>query len=132
MIPIRCALIVIAGALIFVSCKKNYTQPGTALSGTWIKGAGAGDTLQFIRKDNKDILRYNASFSAPVQAYKEVEYRYEDGKLGVKLYSPTIDDFYPIDSFNWKHMGSEFEIRGIELFNFLASTQVYFTYRKIE
>src|SRR5688572_7260035 len=120
--------IVIAFALIFVGCKKEYTQ--FDLSGTWVKGRNAGDTLQFLRKNSKDILRYNMSFNAAMPAFKEVEYKYEGGKLSVKLYSPILDDFYPINSFAWKHAGNEFEIRGIELFSILASTEVYFTYRK--
>ena len=121
-------IIVIAFAFIFVSCKKEYTQ--SDLSGTWVKGSNAGDTLQFLRKNNKDILCYNISFNATMPAFKEAEYKYEGGKLSVKLYSPTLQDFYPINSFTWKHAGSEFEIRGIELFSILASTDVYFTYRK--
>jgi hypothetical protein len=131
MIRISPAFTLIAFTLIFVSCKKDYTQPETVLSGTWIKGTNAGDTLQFMRKNNKNILRYNMSFNTTLAAFTEVEYTYQDGKLGIKLYSPTLQDFYPINSFTWRQVGSEFEIHGIELFPILSSTQVYFTYRKI-
>jgi hypothetical protein len=124
-------IIVISFASILISCKKEHIQSENVLFGTWVKGTNAGDTLQFMRINNKNILRYNISFNAAMPAFKEVEYKYQDGKLGIKLYYPTVQDFYPINSFTWKQVRSEFEIQGIELFSILSSTQVYFTYRKI-
>ena len=106
-------IIVIAFALIFVSCRKEYT--GSGLSGTWVKGSNAGDTLQFLRKNNKNILRHNISFNAAMPAFKEVEYKYEGEKLSVNSTLPQQRIIYPSNSFTWKHAGSEFEILGIEL-----------------
>ena len=124
-------IIGIAFVLILISCKKEHPQSENVLSGTWVKGANAGDTLRFMRKNNTNILRYNISFNAARPSFKEVEYRYQDGKLDVNLYAPTIQHFYPINSFTWKQVGSEFEIQGIELFSILSSTEVRYTYRKI-
>jgi len=122
--------IVISLAAILISCKKEAASE-TILSGTWIKGPNAGDTLQFMRINNKNILRYSISFNPALPAYKEMEYKYHNGKLSVQLSAPTLRDFYPINSFTWKQVGSEFQIQGIELFPILSSTQVYYTYRKI-
>ena len=76
MIRVLLAFAVIVFALIFSGCKKSDTQSETILFGTWVKGANPGDTLQFMRKNNKNILRYNMSFSAALTAFTEVEFRY--------------------------------------------------------
>jgi hypothetical protein len=131
MIRILPALALIAFGLIFFGCKKGDKLPEAILYGTWIKGSNAGDTLQFMRKNNKNILRYNISFNAALPAFTDVEFKYRDGKLSAKLYLPAAPDFYPIDSFRWKQVGSEFEIQGIQLYPILSSTEVHFTYRKI-
>src|SRR5437868_1357615 len=116
MIQILRALIVVAVAIIFISCKKNDTNPGSALYGRWINSSDTVDTLQFMRKNNKDILRYNMSFNTVMPAYSEVEYTYKDGRLSCKLYASTSNDYYPITSFRWKRTGGEFEIQAIQLF----------------
>ena len=130
MIRISAALILAGFLLLFAGCKK-HSQSETILMGTWIKGTNAGDTLQFIRKNNKNILRYNPSFNPSLPGISEKEYIYLNGKLSIKLFSPFSEDFYPIDSFTWKRVGVEFEIQGIQLFSILSSTQVHFIYRKI-
>jgi hypothetical protein len=121
--------------IVFVSiiagCKKDSAQSGADLYGTWIKGNQAGDTLQFLQKNGKDILRRNESFNQGIPAYTEKEYRFRNGKLAVKLFSPFSDDFYPMDSFRWTSAGREFSIQGIQLYMYMASTNIYFTYRKI-
>ena len=124
-----CLFIVIA--FIFAGCTKDHTGTESVLYGTWVKGPAFGDTLQFIRKDNHDIVKYNMSFNSGIPANTEKEYRYRNGILSIKLYSPYIEDFYPISSFEWTRQGREFKIQGIQLFSFMSSTQTYFTYRKI-
>lgn len=114
-----------------MSCKKDNNPSENLLTGIWVKGANAGDTLQFMKKDGKSILRYNRSGNAAFPSYAESEYRYTNGKLDIKTFSPTIQEFYPITSFTWKRTGREFEILGIELFAFLSSTQVRYMYRKL-
>lgn len=118
-------------AFLFAGCSKDYTGPESVLYGTWVKGPDFGDTLQFMRKDNRDIVQYSMSFNSGIPAHTEKEYRYRNRILSIKLYSPYIEDFYPISSFAWTQQGREFKIQGIQLFSFMASTQTYFTYRKI-
>ncbi|MEP7372206.1 MAG: hypothetical protein ABI675_02385 [Chitinophagaceae bacterium] len=125
------AFIAVGFAFIFIGCKKENTSSAPALYGTWIKGNQYGDTLQFMRKNNQDILRTNNSFNPLMQAYREQEYRFRQGKLEVKLFSPTSQEFYPVDSFTWTQAGSEFKIQGAQLFFFMSSINTYYTYRKI-
>lgn len=128
---IRMVLALIVSVSLFASCKKEGTHSESDLYGTWIKGNQAGDTLQFLKRNGKNILRQNDSFNAAMPAYTEKEYRFSNGKLGVKLFSPFSEDFYPIDSFQWTRAGKEFTVQGIQLYMFMASTNVYFTYRKL-
>jgi len=123
---------VITIALLSTGCKKNKVQDEAALYGTWVKGPNAGDTLWFMKKNNQYILRQNESFNAAMPVYTEKEYRFRDGKLGIKLYSPSSQEYYPISSFTWTQPGSEFSLQGIQLFLFMSSTLTYFTYRKID
>jgi hypothetical protein len=118
-------------AFIFAGCTKDNAGSESVLYGTWGKGPAFGDTLQFMRKNNHDIVRYSMSFNAGMPVYTEHDYTYRNGILSIKLYSPSIQDFYPISSFEWTQQGREFKIQGIQLFSFMASTQTYFTYRKI-
>lgn len=129
-IPVAICIVMIA-VLPFVSCKKNASGDEAILNGTWIKGSQPGDTLQFLRRNNKNILRYNISFNSAVAAYTETEYSYRDGKLSLRPFSPVVQDFYPVSSFAWRQLGNQFQVQGIELFSFLASSSLYFIYRKI-
>jgi hypothetical protein len=124
--------IAFAFGVVFMGCKKeNNSSSASDLYGTWVKGAQYGDTLQFLRKNNQNILRINNSFNPLTPAYTEQEYRFRQGKLEVKVFSPASQEFYPISSFTWTQPGSEFNIQGIQLFYFMSSTNTYFTYRKI-
>jgi hypothetical protein len=125
------ALTVIVFVFIFAGCSKEDTQSEPALYGTWIKGSQAGDTLRFMRKNNMNIMLQNESFNAGMPVYTEKEYRFRNGKLSIKLYSPVSQDYYPIDSFTWTQAGSEFTIQGIQLFMFMSSTMTWFTYLKL-
>jgi hypothetical protein len=118
--------------LISSGCRKDRAiKNDSALYGIWVKGTTVGDTLEFFHRNGRNILRYDLSFNAALPAKKETEYIFRDGKLGIQLYSAS-GNFNTIESFKWKQSGEEFEIQGIELFPFMSSTLVYFTYRKIQ
>jgi hypothetical protein len=116
---------------ILAACDKDGAPSEAALYGTWVKGNQTGDTLQFLRKNGKDIMRQNESFNAGLPAYTEKEYQYQNGKLSLQLFAPSSNEFYPVDSFRWTSFGREFTLQGIQLFIFMSSTQTYFTYRKL-
>lgn len=78
------ALAVTIGALTISRCKKEQAIENTPLTGTWIKGINAGDTLYFTQTNGKHVLRYNASFNAAFPAVTETEYHYQDGKLSLR------------------------------------------------
>lgn len=113
------------------SCSKNKESKATELTGTWIKGSNAGDTLYFIEQNGKNILRYNASFNAGLPAFTEIEYRYVNRKLALKNFLAQPGSYYPIESFRWLQQGREFEVLGYQLFPIMSSTITVFTYRKI-
>jgi hypothetical protein len=118
-----------------ISCRKSNNSTTSVdeavLYGTWIKGTNAGDTLKFYRKNDKNIMHYNASFNTSLPAYQELEYTFTDGKLALKNYLGG-NNFFPINSFSWKQYGQEFDIQGSELYLIMSSTLVHFTYRKVQ
>lgn len=126
---LRIIVALIAFTLLVMGCDKDNAS-GNALHGTWVKGTAHGDTLQFIRKNNKDILLINMSFNPSLQANTEREYKYGNGKLDIMLY-PVPPDFYPVESFTWIQTGREFKVRGIDLFPFMSASNVFFNYKKI-
>ncbi|HET6995115.1 MAG TPA: hypothetical protein VFI06_09050 [Chitinophagaceae bacterium] len=117
--------------LLFAGCKKKYAGDESVLHGTWVKGANFGDTLWFMTRNNKQIMRHAMSFNPGMPVYEESEYRYEDGRLSVKLYAPYSQDYVPITSFQWTNMATEFSIRGIEIYSFMSASGTVFTYHKI-
>jgi hypothetical protein len=125
-------LIVLITALLLGSCRKNNTADNEAvLYGAWVNTSHPGDTLHFINKNNKNILRYNVSLNAVHPAYEESEYSYADGKLSVAVFGAgTI--LHSINSFTWKQPGQRFEVQGIQLFMIMSSSSTYFTYRKVD
>jgi len=125
-------VLLFAAGLWFSDCNKNVATNESVLYGTWIKGSNAGDTLRFFKKDDKNILAYNLSFNASLPAPTETEYIYQNGKPGIKNYLATPNNFFIIQSFEWKQTGRKFELQGSELFPFMASTMVRFTYHKIQ
>jgi hypothetical protein len=125
------AFVITALAFIFIGCNKDLTGTESDLYGIWIKGPDAGDTLRFMKKNNKNIIQINESFNAGMPMYTEKEYTLRNGKLKIKTYSPVSQNYYSIDSFSWVQAGNEFTIQGIQLFMFMSSTMTYFTYRKL-
>src|SRR5689334_4177842 len=116
---------------LFLSCKKEYTGEESALYGTWVKGSNFGDTLWFSQKNGRNVLKNGASFNAGMPLYSEKEYRLKGGQLSVQNFAPSSAAFYPIDSFTWTSVGSEFRILGYQLYPFMSSTATAFTFRKI-
>ena len=125
------ALAVTVIALTIGSCKKEQEMENTRLTGIWIRGTNVGDTLYFTVKNGKNVLRFNASFNPAVPAVTETEYSYQNNKLSLRNFMAAQNDFYIIESFNWKQEGKEFEVLGFEIFPFMSSTQTRFTYRKV-
>lgn len=123
----RLTVALIAFVFLFTHCDKDNNGDDT-LYGTWIKGTAYGDTLQFIRKNNKDIMRMNMSFNPMLLAYTDREYRYVNGKLEIVLF-PTPREFFPVESFTWIEKGREFKVQGLELFPFMSASNVFFNYK---
>ncbi len=123
-------LFFVAATLIF-SCKKNSEGNESILYGTWIKGNIAVDTLRFFKRDGKNFIEYAVSFNPAFPARTESEYTCLDGKLSIKNYLATQNNFFPIQSFTWTQKGKDFEIQGSELYAFIAATFVRFDYHKI-
>ena len=96
------------------------------LYGTWVKGNNLGDTLWFMKKNNKYIMRQPESFNPLMPLYSEKEYRFKDGKLSIKI----GQEYSPVDSFTWTQVGKEFTILNISLFMFMSSMITY-KYQKI-
>jgi hypothetical protein len=122
-------IISILGFLSF-ACKKNGGSDEAALYGTWVKGPDTGDTLWFMQKSGKFIVRVPESFNPSMPKYSEKEYRFKDGVLNIKLFMPASDEYFPMTSFTWTDPGKEFTIQNSQLFIFLSSMITY-KYKKI-
>ena len=122
---------VMAGLVLVTGCRKNNANNDeSAFYGIWTKGSNFGDTLWFMKKNGQNIMRQPMSFNHGVQVYAEKEYRVHNGQLEIKLYAPTISDYYPISSFSWVRPGKEFSLIGIDIYFFMSSTQARFNYTK--
>jgi hypothetical protein len=115
----------------FWGCHKNKSDDSNIFYGTWIKGNRTGDTLVFYQKNGKNVLSFNMSFNPLFFAPSDAEYFYKNGKLSYR-YINYPDASFNIESFKWKQVGKEFEIRGIELYSFMSASNVYFTFQKIQ
>jgi hypothetical protein len=123
-------LMIMLVMFIVLSCRKDNASV-TDLTGTWVKGTSAGDTLVFLNINGKHILRYNVSFNEAMPAYTETEYRFRNGKLELKGFMTTQNDYNTIESFTWKQEGEEFEVLGYQLYPFMSSTLTRFTFKKL-
>lgn len=125
------ALCFIAFTFFVTGCRKDGSSGDESqLYGTWVMGPNFGDTLQFMRKNNQDIMRICESFNPALPAYTEKEYRFRHGVLQVRSFSPISQEYYSIDSFTWTQPGTEFRILGNQLFLFMSS-MTSFTYHKL-
>ena len=124
-------LIVLASFFLIAGCKKDKASGDEAeLYGTWTKGTNYGDTLWFMNKNGRNILRMAETFNIAMPVYAEKEYRFRNGRLEIKLYSPTSQEYFPMSSFTWTDRRREFTITNSQLYVFLSSIITY-TYRKI-
>ena len=112
------------------ACKKDNEGDESDLYGTWVKGSNFGDTLWFMKKNGRYIIRVPESFNPLMPIYAEKEYRLSDGVLSIKSFAPVSQEYFPITSFNWTDPRKEFTIQNSQLFLFMSSIITY-KYRKI-
>jgi hypothetical protein len=122
-------LSLLCGVILFSTCSKNATPSLGLFYGAW--KTSYGDTVLFARENGKNILTYKYSMNPGMPSITKSEFNYRDGKLELKSnFDPTLQ-FRPVSSFSWVQAGKEFSVQGIEWFNFLSSTAVYFTFTRI-
>ena len=123
------AALLLAIPLLFIRCSKQDASAGAEyeLYGKWVTTTNPVDTLEFLRKNDKNIMRI--AFSQAYILYSEAQYKFANGKLRLKHYS--FDDYYPVSSFKWIQKGVEFEVAAYEVLPYISSTSTIFTYRKI-
>ena len=126
----------IAGFIVLVltsltlACKKDIAGKESDLYGTWVKGSNFGDTLWFIKKNGKFIIRVPESFNPTMPTYSEKEYRLNGEELRIKSFAPSSQEYFLIESFKWTDPGIEFTVTNSQLFIFMSSIITY-KYRKI-
>ena len=128
---LRLLIFLSTGIMLLSACSKNNNSDESLLYGTWTKGTQTGDTLWFMRKDGKNIMRSNQSFNPGLAAYTEVEYSFKDGKLQ-KVLPLSSSALSGIDSFVWIEEGKKFELLGYQLYMFMSSTGTKFSFIKID
>jgi hypothetical protein len=124
------AFAIVIFSFLFIGCGKNSVPASGSefeLYGKWARRSNPGDTLEFLRKNNRNIMRKLES-SSQGPFYSETEYRFADGNLGLK-YAPG--EYTLINSFIWTQPGIEFTILGFQVFLYMSSPTTVFTYRKI-
>ena len=119
-----------AFAMLAAACSKKDDDNETVLYGVWINSKAPGDTLQFMLKNNRNILRYNQSFNPALSQYAEIEYRYKNGKLSAAVFGSAAS-LRDIDSFTWIQQNKKFDVLGYQLYLFMASSASHFTYIKV-
>ena len=123
-------VVVLVVCILSSACSKEAIRNESMLYGTWVKGSNLGDTIWFMKKNSKHIMRYASSFNSSMPMYNENEYRYNDGKLSIKRFPSQTDEYFPFTSFTWVDTGKEFSIVNSELYPFLSSI-ITFKYKKI-
>jgi len=128
----RLSMIACIACLLALACTKSKTgnNPEAALYGVWVNGNVSNDTLWFMNKGGKNILRYNNSFNAAAPAYTEVEYFFKNGELSFVLGGPS-GIVKLIDSFTWKQENKQFDILIYQLYLFISSSITHGVYNKI-
>ena len=124
------ALIILALGIFSFGCKKELKGEESDLYGTWARGTNPGDTVWFMKKSGKNIVRYATSVNSLMPMYDEKEYKYNDGQLSIKKFTPQTDDYFPVNSFAWVQAGEEFSITNSELYPFLSSI-ITFKFKKL-
>ena len=130
---VRLSIIACIACLLALACTKSKTDnnPEAALYGVWVNGNVPNDTLWFMNKGGKNILRYNNSFNTATPTYTEVEYFFKNGELSFELGGPSgISKL--IDSFTWKQENKQFDILIYQLYAFISSSTTHGLYTKIE
>jgi len=122
---------IISFALLLAACTKSKDNNNEAvLYGVWVNSKAPMDTLWFMNKGGKNILRYNNSFNIAMPAYTELEYFFKNGELSIALGGPSgITRF--IDSFAWKQENRQFDILIYQLYLFISSSTTHGVYTKI-
>ena len=124
------AILVLVLASLFFTCKKDIAGDESDLYGAWVKGSNFGDTLWFIKKNGKFIVRVPESFNPTMPTYSEKEYRLNGEELRIKSFAPSSQEYFLIESFKWTDPGKEFTVTNSQLFIFMSSIVTY-KYRKI-
>lgn len=128
--PLLTGFVFITLVFLSLACKKDIDGDESDLYGTWVKGSNLGDTLWFMRKNGKYIMRQPESFNPLRPTYSEKEYQFKDGKLKIKSFAPTSQEYFTINSFTWIRPKEEFAVTNSELFPFLSSILTY-KYQKL-
>jgi len=132
-VMVRLSIIACIAWLLALACTKSKTDdtPEAALYGVWLNGNVPNDTLWFMNKGGKNILRYNNSFNTAAPVYAEVEYFFNNDELSFMLGGPSgISKL--IDSFTWKQENKQFDILSYQLYAFISSSTTHGLYTKIE
>jgi hypothetical protein len=116
----------------FSSCKKDKHSDEQELYGTWVNRNAPGDTLVFMKKNNRNILSMSNTFNPTMTVRNEVEYTFADQKLVVNTSIVSSAPRQEISSFNWIEKNKTFEINGFQLYLFMSSTLTKFVYVKIK
>ena len=124
------ALIILLPGILFYACKKELKGNESDLYGTWVRGSNLGDTVWFMKKNGQNIMKVAVSFNPQMPGWSEKEYKFKDGKLSIKSFSPPSQEYFPINSFNWVETGKEFSITNSELYIFMSSI-ITIKFRKV-
>ena len=127
--PIVVFIVLVLASLSF-GCKKEINGTESDLYGTWVKGSNMGDTLWFMKKNGRNLVKIPESFNPLLPKYSEKEYKLKNGALNIKSFAPSSQDYFSISSFTWTDPGREFTIQNIQLFIFMSSIVTY-KYKKI-
>ena len=130
---VRLSIIACIACLLALACTKSKTgtNPEAALYGIWVNSNAPMDTLWFMNKGGKNILRYNNSFNVAAPAYTESVYFFKTDKLSFALGGPS-GIVKLIDSFTWKQENKQFDILIYQLYAFISSSTTHGLYTKIE
>jgi hypothetical protein len=113
----------------FFGCKKQSLNSASQFYGYW--KTSYGDTIQFSRQGNKNVITYDLTMNPSMPIRTTNEYTFDNNKFGIRDGMASVTGFRYINSFAWVSPNEEFQVQGVEWFFFLSSTSTVFTFTKI-
>lgn len=122
--------ILITVLLLAEACSKSASDGEALFYGRWL--TSYGDTVVFSRQGGQNQVSFDYSMNPLMPQTSQHRFACFNQKLAIDYSFDPSAEFKTFDSFYWTDKGKEFKIKAFEWFNFVSSTQSWFTFTRID